>query len=318
MRHAELKLILICALLGSWTAEAKDPWRSSAITYRNEVSTLTLNNDELTDNPYYAMTLSVRPQWWFGDSVYVHARFAISQELTNSDITTNRGETWPTDLTFRVGAASFYTIPVVDISFSADMDVITPTSPVSRARTLQLGVAPGIGVRGNYDVLGGLSVGYGFRSTFLAHESTTAQREVPKIPACAGSIASCGLDMGLRNSRMRLSHSFDVSMMFTSWIGVAASGAMLTDYLYDLPATDARVSTVPQEPEDRRFLVATDLALVLKPMKSLGIRIGAETVNPQLAPDSSTYTPFINRYTSLYFDLSLDVAGLVTQIRGDR
>jgi len=37
-------------------------------------------------------------------------------------------------------------------------------------------------------------------------------------------------------------------------------------------------------------------------------------VNPQLRPDSGYEAPFINRYTTVYLDLTLHVDGLVSQI----
>ena len=112
----------------------------------------------------------------------------------------------------------------------------------------------------------------------------------------------------------RLSHSVDLSFAFTNWLRLSASGAFVTDYLHPL-VTDDTVSFVPQEPEDRRFLVATDLSLAFQPIPSLGITVGASTTYPQLAPDSSYRTPVFNRFTEIYLDLTLDVAGLVSQIQ---
>jgi hypothetical protein len=49
----------------------------------------------------------------------------------------------------------------------------------------------------------------------------------------------------------------------------------------------------------------------------LEVGLGYETVSPQLAPDSTYYNPFYNRYTTLYLDLRLEVDGLVAQIEGE-
>ena len=300
------------------TAAAREPWTGNVLTYRNSVSLMTLQEgEELTYNPYYAMTLSVRPTYWVNDIFYVHGRFSVTRELTNSDITTDRGETWVSDLIFRLAAHEFYTIDVVGISFSASLDIITPTSPISRARTLQIGLAPGIRISRDFDVLSGIGIGYGFRVTGRIHDKTTAERESPIIGGCSGTTGGCDeyLNTGLRNPYLRLSHSFDLSVGFLDWLGLEISAALMTDYLHD-EVTSTNVSHTPQADQDQRFYVASDVAIVLKPMPSLGIRIGAETLNPQLAPDSTFYAPFFNRYTEFYLDLTLDVAGLVSQING--
>lgn len=313
-------LLLLSALLlllaAPHRSQAKDPWAGSAITYRNAVSVLSLQKDaELTYNPYYAMSLSIRPQWWITDVLYTHARFSITRELTDSDVTSQAGETWASDLAIRFGGSNFYTIPVVGLAFSADVDLIAPTSPVSQARTMQIGLAPGVGVRRDFDVLSGISIGYGFRASWYSHDSTTAQRDLPSIPGCAG-LGGCDeyLNTGLRNTEWRLTHNVFANFGFTDWFALSASLAVVTDTLYDAVQSD-QVSLVPQTPQDQRFLLSTDISMTFTPMKSLGITLGANTTNPQLAPDSSFRTPFFNRYTVVYLDLSLNIAGLVSQIR---
>ncbi len=315
--HTYRAIILLLGGLLASSAQADDgPFRGTLISYSNDMSMRTLQPDaELTYNPYYAMTLSLRPQYWFTDSLYIHARLAITRELTDADTTSQAKETRVSDLALRIGASSFYTIPVVGIAFSTNIDLIAPTSLVSQARSLVLAVAPTISIHRNFDVLGGISLGYGFRVTALAHEHRTAQRQVPLIATCEDDLGGCAqhLDTGLRNARLRLSHSFDLSLGFTKWFALVTSVALGTDYLHDV-ATDDSVSLVPQEPVDQRFLLSTDLGLRFRPMPSLRIGLGARTTNPQLAPDSTPYAPFFNRYTVFYLDLGLDIDGLITQI----
>jgi hypothetical protein len=69
-----------------------------------------------------------------------------------------------------------------------------------------------------------------------------------------------------------------------------------------------------QEPQNTRYLAHADMGLSFAPMPSLGITLGMSTVNPWLAPDSSQYTPVFNRYSVVYLDLTLDIAGLVSQV----
>ncbi len=268
---------------------------------------------ELTYNPYYAMSLSLAPRWQFAGPGFVSARVSLTREITDSDVTTDFGEWWFSDTSIAIGAASFYTIPVVGLSFSGDLTITAPSSPVSRARTLQVGLGPGLSVRRSFDVLSGISLGYGFRGTWLGHAHTTAERELPLIPGCSGPACEEFVNTGVRNAEWRLVHAFDVGFGFTEWLSLAVSAALITDYLYPVTA-DERVSTVPQEPEDRRFGVSTNIALGFRPHRAVSVTLGASATNPQLAPDSSARTPFFNRYTTVYLDLSLDVAGLVDSI----
>jgi hypothetical protein len=39
------------------------------------------------------------------------------------------------------------------------------------------------------------------------------------------------------------------------------------------------------------------------------------TVNPQLKPDSTLQDPFVNRYTTLYFDVRFHIDGFIAQLR---
>ena len=298
----------------------RSAFSGSLIAYRNSVSMLTFDKDaELTYNPYYAMSLKLTGQYWFTKALYVNARFAVTRELTDSDLSTSRGETWPSDLTLRFGAQDLYTIPVVGIALSADLDFVLPTSPVAQARTLQLGIAPSVGISRTFDVLKGISVGYSFRPTFFAHEKQTAQRDTPLIQSCEDEPGGCAqyLDAGLRNARFRLAHTFQLGIAFTDWFDFGVAFALATDHLHDA-ATDSRVSHVPQEPQDQRFYMSSDFRFGFRPLEALRVGFGASTTHPELAPDSTRYTPFFNRYTVFYLDLGLDIAGLVDSFSAPR
>jgi hypothetical protein len=273
---------------------------------------------ELTHNPNYTMSFGAVAQWNITDIFYLNGRLSLSRELTNSDFTTNDGETWLSNLTFRLGASRFYTIPVAGIYFSFDVDIITPTSPIAQARTLQAGLAPGLSVGRSWDVLGGINLSYGFRATKNFYEFTTAQRELPLISGCDSSAGGCASheNLGLRNADWRLAHTFAFSIGFTDWMGLRTSAAVITDHLFD-EVSDARVTFEPSADQDRRFLVSTDLALTFQPIKALGIAIGAATTNALLDTDSTSETPFFNKNTVVYLDLRLDIAGLVSQIQGE-
>lgn len=296
----------------------KAPWRGSSITYRNEVSVLTFDKGaELTYNPYHAMSLFVRPRWWFGDIFYANLSLSLSQELTNADDTTQRGEVWLGDVAIGGGASRFYTIPVVGVAFSADAKVLTPTSKISQARTMIMGLRGGLTVSRAFDLLSGLSLSYRLEGTRGLYDYTTSEREAPLIGGCAGTAADCDrhLNSGLRNSKYRMLNSFGVGMEFLPWLGASTSFSMLHYWLFPA-AEDDRADFVPQEPADMRYVVAYDVEVHVTPLPALSIGLGASTANAQQMPDSSYRQAFFNRYTTVYADLTLNIDGFVDLMSG--
>jgi hypothetical protein len=292
-------------------APAAVPWRGSTLTYRNVASTISLWKDEdLTWNPYYAMAVDFAPRWWFGSVLYVTADIAATRELTEADDTTRRGETWLDDVTFKVGASRLVTIPFVGIDVSLGLTGIAPTSKLSLARTLIVGVRPDLTLARRFDLLAGASLSYTLTGTRYFNRYTTAERDSPLIPGCSGADCDVLVNTGERNPKWRVSHLFAASLDFTDWLGLSADAGIITDWLYDAAATDPLVSHVPQEPQDRRYLMVYEAELTGRPWAPLTLAAGASTVSPQLRPDSSPEAPVVNRYTTVYFDVRFDFGEL--------
>ncbi len=302
------------------SADSSAPWRGSQIVFRNSFSINSLDRSaELTYNPYYAISWSFKPRWWFGDHVFVRAGIDLTRELTEADEETYSGETVVGDLVLVGGISKFYTIPWVGVDMSADLVLTTPTSKVSQARTLNLGIGPGLRLSKTFKLLKALIVGYNLRVTPYSHRKTTSERETPLISGCIASEGGCDafLNTGVRNPALRLVQVGDVTLVILDWLGVSISFGHVIDWLYSIDNDDPRVSYQPQEPADQRFLSIFEVEAFINPMDSLEIGLGYSTVNPQLAPDSTYYNPFYNRYTRIYLDLRLRVDGLISQIKGE-
>ena len=293
------------------------PWRGSEFVYRNVFSAISLDRSaDLTYNPSYAMSFSFRPSWWFTDHLYVRANLDLVRELTEADDTTFQNEALLGDLALTVGYAPVVTIPVVDIAVSADLLFLVPTSKVSQARTLALGIGPGVRLSRSFDLLSGVSISYGLRAIPRLHQSTTAELETPLIPGCSASNGGCDayLHTGLRNAQFRLQQLFTVSARALDWLSVSATYGLWIDWLYPLDIDDPRISAQTLEPQDRRYASVWEVEVLFEPLPALKIGVGTSTLGPQLAPDSSYYNPFYNRYTTVFVDLHLDVAGLISQL----
>ncbi len=298
----------------------KAPWRGSLVSLRTDATLLSFDKGaELTYDPYVALTFEARPRWHFGDVFYVAADFSLIRELTNSDLTTRAGETWVGDLNVGGGAEKFWTIPGAGIDLSFDLRIVTPTSKLSQARSMLLGVRGGLTLSRRFDLLEGLTLAYTLQGTGFFHRHTTAGTDAPLIGGCSSLDGSCDrfLNSGVRNPWFRLANMAVIEMDFLPWLGLDVTVMYRLDFLYAASDQDPRISYVPQEPTDRRHWLAYEIELRFQPMPSLGIGLGVSSVNPLQAPDSSNYMPFVNRFTTAFVNLRLPVDGLVSQIRGE-
>jgi len=285
--------------------------------YRNAASAISFDKGaDLTYNPYYAMTLQFSPRWWFGKYVGLSADADITREITEADDTTKAGEWWLGDVQAGV-AVRAPTIPLVGIDTMAKVSAFAPTSKISRARTLILGLKPELMVSRTFPLLSGLTLAYVVQGTRFFHDYTTSQREVPLIPGCAAGLGGCDrfVNLGLRNPEWRLTNAVALSMDFFPWLGISADAAIVVDWLYAQEEVDPQVSFEPQEGTDQRYTMAYSVELYGKPMPSVGLALGVSTVNPQLKPDSTPREPFVNRYTTVYFDVRFHIDGFIAQLR---
>ncbi len=306
--------------ISSSEGKSRAPWRGSAFSYRNSFSAYSLDpSADLTYDPYYVMTFSFRPSWWFSDHIYVRGNLDLMREITHSDITTYSGETLVGDLTLTAGYSRIYTIPIVGVDISADFVLTMPTSKSSQAHTMILGLGPGLRLSRRFDLLGGLSIGYSLRASPRLHRMTTAERESALIPGCIGSSGGCDsfLNTGLRNSQFRLQQIFNVSLGILPWLDASVSYGLIIDWLYGIDEDDPQVSLVTVEPQDRRFASLFEVQVSFSPLDALQVGLGYSTVNPQLAPDSTYYNPLFNRYSTIFVELQLSIEGLISQITND-
>lgn len=299
-------------------AKTMAPWRGSQFVYKNSFSAISLSPAaELTYNPTYTMTFSFRPWWWFTKSLYVRASLDVDREITEADGTTKEGEAWVRDLRLVVGLSNILRIPKAKIDFSFSLVLTVPTSKISWARTMVLGIGPGVRVSRMFKVLKGLIIGYNVRAAPTFHRYTTSQTLDPRISGCSGTVGGCDsfYNTGLRNSMVRLTHYGDISVRFLKWMGVSLAIGQATDWLY--PLSDSEIATYQPEyiGEDRRWLTFLELQVAFQPLKMLEIAVGYSSVHPQLAPDGQRYVPFFNRYSAFYIDLKLKIDGLVARIQ---
>ncbi len=290
-------------------------FRGSFVSLRNSASAISFDKSaELTYNPDWVIGVNMGVRYWFDEVVSVGGSVGFQHEVTEADSTTLNNETIWTDVTLDLRAQNWATIPVVDINLSSALAVNLPTSLPSRYQTLFFGLSASMGFSKTFaEVLEGLTLSYNIRLWKGFHDFTTSERETPLISGCRLSAAGCDshLNSGVRNASWRLNHYVGLNLGLTSWLSFSAGFGAVTAGLYDAKDDDDRVNYTALEQVSARHVLLYDIGFGITPTKGISVALGATTGNPELAPDSSRYAPFFNRFTSLYLDVRFDVPTLV-------
>lgn len=308
--------------------QAPVPYRDTMIAYRNVVSVRSFRKDrDLTYNPYYAMELELSPTFWVGPHTYLALDIALSRQFTDSyDVfayeTTKQGETLLWDIFLEVGVPRLIKIPKIKMEVRPTFRFVVPTSKGARARTMILGLQPALMLVKHFNVFRRLSLFYGiwFRKDF--HYYTTSETMSPLIADPMGSTRSLEsfMNIGIRNVSYGLSNQLGFKLAITKGIGMVLRVYVVHQFLYPLEHMDERISYEPQESSEIRYLMryTGEIFYIPKKLRPLTVALGFLTENPQLRRDSSYETPFFNRYTAIFWDLRLNIAGLSSRLASKR
>ena len=194
------------------------------------------------------------------------------------------------------------------------VDVSEAAADVARRNAARLGLGGRVTVLVS-DLLAGLDVVYSLQGSKGFYRYSTSQTESPLISGCSGG-GDCSRfsNTGIRNARFSLANRLDLSVDFLAWLGIELTAIHRMAFLYAIQADDPRVSYVPQQPTGDRQFVEFEGNVRVRPMKSLEVALGVSTLSPILAPDSTFYTPFVNRYTMGFVEVRVLLDGLVAQI----
>jgi hypothetical protein len=300
------------------------PYRGTSIVYENAFTTLTMDpSADLTYDPTYVMSWAFNPRWYIYDTLSARLTFSVETELTDSDWTQTRYEPTVSDLSLGFVYSAFYTIPALEVKINGGVWFNFPTSKVSQARTLYLGLAPTVGLRRDFDFLGGLTLTYAFRYTKNFNKYTGAVSEAEQFPCPLGLAdrTEC-YNLGSRNPSMSFSNTFELQLYFIERLYATVSVAVINSLLY--PVAPATVDTLggpvdvdeSADNTDHRGSMSYLLEAGYDVFDYLTVAVGVATSGSQLGEDGSYRAPFINRYSNVYLDLSLAVDGLVQTLTG--
>jgi len=301
-------------------AQPQVPWRNSMIVYEHATTVRSAVPDwDLTYNPIYVHTLSLRPEWHFSEWFFTRFRFDLEQELTNSDYTTKKNEILWSDLFVEVGTRSFKE-PTTGIVLSGTLRLTAPISKVSASRTMLFGVSPGIFLTRSFDVLDGLVLRYAVRYSHRFFRSETGETDGHGIAGCRTPSCEVFLSTGVRNSPWDISHGPLVILIPTRNLTLTTMLSFNRAALYDV--ADFHLDTggglepvLPSEDDpNARYSRAFLVDLTWTAMPELFVSTGLTTFAPELAPDGTRYPLFFNRHSMVYLSLGVRMDAVLSKL----
>lgn len=297
----------------------KLPYRGSLAIYEHSTRPWGYTSEELTYNPYYVHSLSLRPRWYFNDHVWGRLQFDMEQELTNADdtVTQNEVRVTGTSLDFNYSELAL----VDNLTAAGRVTFGFPTDQISQLRTMYL--STGLRAALNYkvpSVLKGLS--FDLAGGVTKYFNRYADGDVDVLQYCSGSrgTAEACSSSGTMNPNFRLLWEASAIVQVLDRLAVTASFLIYNTWAYDVPDSEVHTLTgtadVARSSDDTRLraLNRFTLDVTYDFTKYFGVSIGTDTYNGQLRPDSAYYNPFFNRFTNFYVDLNLTVDELVKAV----
>ncbi len=288
-------------------------WAGSSLSYRNMYgATGILKDTEQTWNPTYVMALVLAPRFAITKSLTIKAWNYSTQELTQNDDTTYKNE--PT-LSDTLVTLSWSALKDKESGFSIGFDgqIGLPTSKASQAKRLYAMTGVGVGVAwSKWDI----SASYTSRFSHMFTGYTTVSLQKPSLATCAAGPEGCDnwSQTGARSANYRFVNIGSLGYKVNDILSFSVAGGIINDLLPALsPATLSNtptfgppaVITAGSDNTTLRGLMYYGVGAEFHVATGIAIGIGSETYNSALKLDSTYQTPFFNRYTSFYVELSV-------------
>lgn len=297
----------------------------SMVSLRQQVGAPSFMKDALPDyNPNVSAALLLAPRVRLGDRFSLSAMITITRELTNSDWTTDDGETTLSDTFLTLGAA-LWNNPKLGLGLSASAQLRLPTSKPSLQNSM-IGAAL-FGLTASWSKgfapLGwqqSLSIALIGRVGPFAHRYATGSFDSPWLEGCAELPSGCGQfsNDGARNPVWRAQGIGAVTWGPAPKLSLSLQGGVFYDKLGEIPTATSRSGfEVPRSgtDPDARGIVFTALYLNYSVAPAVSVALGTETAHLQLQPDSTYRQPFFNQFTTVLLAVRLFPDALVAGLR---
>jgi len=298
------------------------PFRGSTFSWYQSLGIRGLDpGADLTWNPLYSWLFRFQPRYYFTDKFSLRLKVDLGVELTNADDTTYYREPRWGDTWLDAVWGPLYRIPGVGVDVTPSLRLEFPTSKARRARSLYLGLTPGLALTRSFK-FGSMSLdlAYSFLYTKSFNQYTTVQYDSPTIANCSAAGGDCGqfLHTGSRNPSHEFWNILGVDWGITKKLRLSLMVAFYNNLVYDLTPAAAPLAgggTIPvgTDGNDVSHRAAVwymgELTYEIHPTISVGL--GFSTFNPQLAEDSTYRRPFFNRFTEIMLTTTLSIDHIV-------
>jgi hypothetical protein len=305
---------MIAGLLLAMPAQADgSKFAGSSVTLRHATNANGLNpGADPTWNPYAAAILSFSPVYALPAKLSLSANWDWEGEYTRRDAEPSSFSYGDPTLTLARGALFDHTPTGLSLSGSATLRA--GLSEASRAKTRYGALTVGLGLKRSFKVLKGAALSLSLSATGYGHGATHGSSSQSLYSSCSGGAsvasfaASCTeelvLHSGSANAYGALTSVLTASVKLPYKLSarVRLGGSWLGTYSESL--TDERISYDGPSGTSVRSILISDVRLSAAPIKRLGVALGLQNAHPQLGADGRYRTPFVNRYSNLYLDLT--------------
>ena len=295
------------------TASRAAKFKGSSFGVRHTVNALGLDRSaDLTWNPYAAATFSLSPSYALSSKLSLAANWDLSAEYTQRDAEASQLSAGDPSLSVVHGSVWAHQGSGLNLDGSAS--VRAGLSASSRAATRLGSLSLGTGLSRKFPEVKGLSLRWGLSATRYGHTSTHGRMAQSLYTGCTGPItvvgfaSACAAEItthsGGANSHTALSTNLRASYKLPYKLSARATVGGSWSWTYAADLVDPQISYAGPSGTSTRYLLLSDLRLSAAPHPRLGAAFGLSTAHPQLGADGTYRTPFINRYSNLYFDLT--------------
>ncbi len=308
-------------------------WRGTSFVFEQSVSRNTLIKDtQLSYNPLYLHTYSLRPRWYFTDSLHLALRQDVILELTQPDaygpyaLYTERERIFALDTRLQLADPDIFDLDGTRLGAAGQ--VALPLNPASSAwrRVLVAGVKATV-ARDFPEPLQGTSFGLltAYYHYFNLTNVALAETDIACTPAlrtdggiatspsyCLGgsTLMSERLDAAV-SARLQLMAELDLTASFT-WIWVLA-----TDLSEAVVETLGGEVVLPDNSATHwRYYTDSSLALGYLLSDSLHLALGVSALTRQLDPNGSRRNPLFNTDTLIFLAATVRLDALYLQLSG--
>ena len=319
-------------------------WRGTQLVFDQSASTHTvgLGKDYISDNPVYELNFSFRPRYYVYDgdehSVNVNAQLELTQEVTNSDYTTQKNEVQFGNMTFNAvyGWTAYQNDDGVMTRLSIGPRFVIPTAKTSWRSGQRFQLGGGLAAMQAFPMAGVTSEwfpsaavqGSAYYMKPIQNSTTGVNEdfERDRQDVNANNIKSNQISAGAKVAHQvtaMASASFDI----TQKLHLSGSYVWIMQWAYTFdqteisPAGTGGLVIQPEEYKDATnfrvmpwFLVSVDYDL----LPEVGLGAGYYNVTNQLGEDGQRRSPLWSPEARVFFDITANLDQIYTTIAGKR